>query len=424
MRKFLGALLPALLVTLATQAQTNFRPGYVLPTEGDTLRGQLDFRGERRNSRLCRFRPAEGGAVTDYRPEQLRGYGVAGGAQYQTISVKVLRQISATETDSLPQTLFAEALVLGPASLLYLHDPGDAARFFLRMGQQPAQELLQRSEDVRVNGQTLRRKTDEFRRTLAASMKDCYAVQPELTQVQLTHNSLIKVVRLYNECVGAKPVVPVSAERRNRARLALVAGGQRRTLTYRPDESVLATFPINKALSVDGKVEPVLGLALQLSLAGLNRHLSGRVEALYESQAFSHQRSSPGGFSGTTVTREIRTRLTQLQVPVFVRYAPAKGLVRPFAQVGFMGSYFLRADCEIRTKTTPATEYSAWEPLLEPRRYEFGYGGSLGLSTARPEARNLSLELRYLRSNGFSDNIALETSQSRWALLLSYELTK
>jgi hypothetical protein len=424
MLKPLGALLPALFLTLAAQAQTDFRPGYILPTDGDTLRGQLDFRGERRNSRLCRFRPAPDGAATEYRPEQLRGYGVTGGAQYQTISVKVLRQTSATETDSVQQSLFAEALVLGPASLLYLHDPGDAARFFLRMHQQPARELRQRTEDVQVNGQTLRRKTDEFRRTLAASMKDCYAVQPELTQVRLDHNSLIKVVRHYNECVGARPVVPVSAERRVRARLALVVGGQRSKLTYQPDERVLVTFPINKELSIDGNPEPVVGLALQLSLAGLNRNLSGRVEALYESQAFRHQTTRPGVFSGTTVSQEIRTQLTQLQLPVFLRYTLPKGLIRPYVQAGAIGSYFMKAACEVRSKTSPATEYSAWAPLLEPRRYEFGYGGSLGLTTARPEARNLALELRYLRSNGFSDNVAFETSQSRWALLLSYDLTK
>ena len=71
-----GALLSS--AATLTHAQAIFRAGYVLPLNADTLKGEVDARGDQRNARLARFRPA-GGTVTEYTPGQLRAYGIRGG---------------------------------------------------------------------------------------------------------------------------------------------------------------------------------------------------------------------------------------------------------------------------------------------------------------------------------------------------------
>jgi hypothetical protein len=400
----------------------------VLTTAGDTLRGQLDYRGERRNSRICRFRTANEAPVTSYKPEDLRGYGLPGGAQYQTIVVPLAKQQSALglAADSVYEPVFAEALVLGRASLLYLHDQGDATRYFIRVGTGRPRELpAPRQVETTVNGRSETRPSEDFRRVLAASMKDCFAVQPELSKVRRETNSLIKVVRQYNECVGGPAASPVGAERRARVRLALVAGGQRRTLTYSSQQLPFGSSSEVRDLTTTAKPELLLGLGLQANLVGLNRNLSVRIEGLLESQTFRSQQTVATYFSNVTATDEFRTQLTQLQLPVMLRYTYPKGPIRPFIQGGFLVSHFLKVRSEARSKLSTASQFDPWVPFVkEPRRLELGYTAGLGLTTARANGRNVALELRYGRSNGFSDNELLSTNQRRWALLLSYDLTK
>ncbi len=70
--------------------------------------------------------------------------------------------------------------------------------------------------------------------------------------------------------------------------------------------------------------------------------------------------------------------------------------------------------------------YSGWSPFLftKARKLEQGIQGGLGLSTARAGGRNLALELRYERSDGFTDGIGIGSRVNRLYILLSYNLTK
>ncbi len=41
---------------VALNAQTNFRPGYIISLTGDTIYGDIDYRGDFLMSMLCKFR--------------------------------------------------------------------------------------------------------------------------------------------------------------------------------------------------------------------------------------------------------------------------------------------------------------------------------------------------------------------------------
>ena len=71
--------------------------------------------------------------------------------------------------------------------------------------------------------------------------------------------------------------------------------------------------------------------------------------------------------------------------------------------------------------------YNDWQPVEKQfgtRQLEQSAVATVGLTTARAAGRNASLALRASRSNGFSNSGGTDASLTRYAALLSIDLTK
>jgi hypothetical protein len=187
--------------------------------------------------------------------------------------------------------------------------------------------------------------------------------------------------------------------------LGVVVGGERSQLTLNdyPDLTAKGTSAIS----------PVVGLAASIRLAGVSRKITARIEALYEKQSYQAETKTRSG-----ATRQYRATLESIRLPLLARYTYPKGRIRPFLYAGYGFNIFL-------TNSNETRDTNRWRPWIEqPRNLEQGYIGGLGLSTARSGGRNLALDLRYERSDGFSEALALGSRVSRYYLLLSYDLTR
>ncbi|WP_324676323.1 porin family protein [Hymenobacter sp. GOD-10R] len=396
------------------QAQADFRPGYIVQASGDTLHGQVDYRGAQRSARLARFRSAAESAVAEYTPAQLRGYGFADGKQYQTEPVALAGAAS--------EPFFLEVIVLGPASLLSLRSKDDAEHLYLRKAGQPMQELIQRTEETFVNDIRYLHNTNEFQRTLAASMQDCSVVQPSLTKLRYSVGSLAAVVRQYNACVGGASSATSNPDEKNAFRFALIIGGQASRLDIRRLNAATGN-------SIRGKAQPTVGIAAHIALARLNPHLSVRLEALYSPLVvYKTEYDYKAATDVYTTHYQMEVEQSSIRIPLLLRYTFPSKRVQPFIQAGVSGNALLQLKNQERTRFAdrPAfPEYTSWRPIVEkPRRFEQGVVGGFGLNFAQASGRNLSAEVRYERTNGFSDNVGTPTSRRFYSVLLSYSLTK
>ncbi|RYU79899.1 outer membrane beta-barrel protein [Hymenobacter persicinus] len=431
MKHYVLVLVALLLLTNAAAfAQTNFRPGYVVSLTGDTLRGQVDSRGAQRNARLSRFRVGEGGAVTEYTPSQLRGYGFTKGSVYEVATVRLAdstaySKTGVASTDTLRHPSFVEVVVAGPASLLLVRDRRDTDHYFLRMTGGPAQALMQSTRRVEQNGKTYRQTGTEYRDTLAAALRSCPAVQASISALRYGLSDFSKLVRTYNECVVvSKATLPDIMQRRSYVTLSLIAGAERSKVDI---SGVSKRLPFD--LVQQSTVAPALGVGMQVHMAGMSPTLSGRVELLYEQQRYVQFRDyvDANGFGDQD---EYIIKLSAIRLPVLLRYTYPRGTVRPFAQAGVSVAYFLNNYNKFRNRhlygaAESNPPYSAWKPIVsDSRNLEVGFVGGLGLTTARENARNLALEFRLERTNGFCGNSITPVIITRSYLLLSYDLTK
>ncbi len=179
------------LTALPTLAQADFRPGYVVLSAGDTLRGEVDQRGTHFNTTTCRFRAARGQVVRNLAPTELVAYGVAGHRYL------VVRR---------PQLAFVEEVLSGPLPLWFRVDSASNEHYYLppASGQTVAEELLRPMQRLVRDGQLLTRYDEAFQRQLASRMDAlapaCVPTAQQAAAWRLTYGGLRKTLMTYARC--------------------------------------------------------------------------------------------------------------------------------------------------------------------------------------------------------------------------------
>jgi hypothetical protein len=100
----------AVLVSLGVMGQDNFKKGYVLTLENDTLFGKINDAGGFKNSKLCTFKPYKKHKVTEYLPGEIKGYRMIDDKYY------VSKPVGDKEGT---RYKFIEVLIEGPVSLYH-----------------------------------------------------------------------------------------------------------------------------------------------------------------------------------------------------------------------------------------------------------------------------------------------------------------
>jgi hypothetical protein len=90
-------------------AQTDFRPGYVISLSGDTLKGEIDNRGDILMGEVCRFIPKGTNKEIKYSPFDIQSYQVIGNKYY------VSKDFNNGKT-------FVEYLFKGKVNVFYMRD--------------------------------------------------------------------------------------------------------------------------------------------------------------------------------------------------------------------------------------------------------------------------------------------------------------
>ena len=63
------------------RAQSNFKPGYIIKNPGDTIYGQIDYRGDLIMGRTCKFK-SDDNTVVKYFPGDIIAYRFIDGKYY------------------------------------------------------------------------------------------------------------------------------------------------------------------------------------------------------------------------------------------------------------------------------------------------------------------------------------------------------
>lgn len=408
-------LLLVLALPLVARAQTKFEPGYVLPLAGDTLRGQVQLRGELRNARTCLFRPAETAPPTDYAPTQLRGYGTANGLAFESCL------LPAADSGQAARQLFAQRLAAGPASLYVCRDQAGRTRYFVALGRGRLRELVQRRVQGYVRGTQVVQTFALYRDTLAAALAGCPAVQAQLPELAYRPAALLGIVRGYNACVGGPAAAQPKQARASRPVLSVVAGYQQGTLSFSGTPFLNLAPPLRQQGFTGG-------LVLAVALPHTRGTLTLRPEARYAHELYE------GSYTGPVPTAALpspqvntyRLDLRYLHVPVVLRYTLRRlPLVQPYVEAGGLYALLLSHETAFSNAVPPGSPTAlAFFQGENAAGSQFGYVLGAGASLPVAAERRLGVLVRYAAGSGPSNYTSISSPIRYFQVLLSLDLTR
>jgi len=208
----------------ATLAQGNFKRGFIITNEGDTVSGWIDFRTDARNMQVCNFRETEMGATRTFFPGQIFGYRF-----YEEGKFYVSREIVINDV---PRTVFLEFILQGNMNLFYYIDVSQHRQteyyFFENQSGRMIALTKRPDEIISTRGGVTRVHEDlRYQGVIRYLFSEHESIAQQADRVKFNHQSMISIAQQYHNLTsqtGEESVVFEIREVRSRHRFSIYGG--------------------------------------------------------------------------------------------------------------------------------------------------------------------------------------------------------
>ncbi len=195
--KFKGLfILIFIFTTVVLKAQKDFKPGYIITQKGDTVYGEIDYRGDLLMGEVCTFKPNGQNSEEKFSPNDIRAFRFTNSKYY------VSQEFGS-------QKVFMEFLIKGRVSIYYLRDQnGD--HYFLQKEGDKMVEIPYSEKMIHKDGMDYLWQSTNHIGLLKIYMDDAPDFQSEIEKIKKpgTEN-LIKLTEDYQNkvCKGEKCII-------------------------------------------------------------------------------------------------------------------------------------------------------------------------------------------------------------------------
>lgn len=343
------------------KAQTDFRSGYYVTLENDTVFGLLDYRGEVKNSQVCIFKNDNSSEIQKFNPGEIQSYRFTDGKFYVSKTIK---------TDLEEKTVFLEFLVDGITNLYFLRDINNY-KYFLEDKNGKFLELSNETITEEVEGKgEIQRNSNRYIGLLHASFADCKEIQPQINNVNLGHKSLINITKKYHNyvCDTEECIVYEKKVQPAKVRFAPVI------------KIGVASFHFDKGIFTNYDIDPDFyfgaGMIMSTVFPGLNEKISFEVEV--DVNQYNFHGSYEEQNASIKETYDLYLDLFSVQPAISAKYTFPTGKIKPNVAVGAYADIFAGINEKIVTEKQhqdTVYTYESYETPITP----MVFGGFLQL---------------------------------------------
>jgi len=265
-------------------AQADFRPGYIVLTNGDSARGFVEYTNSFLHERWCRFRSEKDGEIQTFTPSDLASYGF-----------NITRRFISKELpiDGQSTLVFAQLLEQGRMNLFLHHDIFWVEKDSLYRLSPPKRKQVQTADGPKMQ------QDNQFIGILNFLVMDCPV---DVKKARYEVRPLTELVRMYNSCKGKREVIEIDEYRWTKVNVQAFVGVQYSTLSS-PNKS--------------SSVSPIAGLGLEVSSPRINDKLYFVAETWYFQYVFQTHNEYVG--QGFVIQTDVTTKGKSIKVPVGFR---------------------------------------------------------------------------------------------------------
>ena len=359
------SLITILLLLIATmlKAQSNYRPGYIITNDNDTINGLIDYRIDKANAKVCKFKLTETTKEQSYNPGEITGFRyIEDGKYYVSRDFPI---------EGKQEMMFWEYLVQGMLSLYYLQkDEVDYYSFEDGSGKvivapkHPNVPII----DVKT-GKTYLKPDNKYTGIVRYVFKESKSVSKEAGDVKFNHPSMIHLTKKYHDevCTTGEECIVFETKvdkRYVKTQLSLYAGWQ--MLSYE-----LTRFGVAHNSS------PMIGAQLNFSSPRWQKSLSLQVDISLSQ--FKGEKQLVDSYIDGYFNRYFKYWAMIAESKLGGKYTYPKEKIRPSAEVGIAFSYFFATSNTYHYETPWQTIHNEdYSQLIAPSRV-LGYYAGMGL---------------------------------------------
>jgi hypothetical protein len=184
-------ILACLLTVSNVNAQTDFKIGYIVKENGDTILGEIDSRGDKFMSKNCRFIPIHSDSIISYSPNDIKEF------RFKNSKCYVSRTLESGES------LFLEYLIKGKLNVYYYRDEANEDHYLIDKEGFPLKVLpYKEGIEYNENGTRVFFQTKSHIGLLNLYTQDAPELQAQTNRLLSPgHGNLIKLAENYNNIV-------------------------------------------------------------------------------------------------------------------------------------------------------------------------------------------------------------------------------
>ena len=404
-------------LSLTAIAQENYKDAYIVHSNRDTVRGQIDFRDWIVNPPRISFLNLKTGKPESLLPEDLSSFSV-NGEIYRSFKVHInpfsLDPVVITgdnwNGDAYDSTVFLRLIVGGKLNLYYYKDRRDLTYFFVQGQGGMPEQLGIRNQLVEKDGQRMVVRDEFYRRQLAALLADCGKTTERLGSLAYTESALRKLIFSYNNCG------------KDTAEQHVHEDSHHRSVSFSPLLGYFhSTFRLKGAMNAARMSWPSYsGITGGMGMQVLLPRQRGQF-ALVTDLLFSHFSSRSSNYFVNNFYSETGVLdYNMLKWDIQFRYLYPTGGVRPFLNFGFSNSMIINNKSYQNEHNTFLSEDEHDPPFGisgAMNSYQIGFIGGAGVLAGR-----LSVEARFERTSGLVDVSSASSPITSWNLLVGFRL--
>lgn len=187
-------------INVMAGSKNDFKPGYIISLKGDTTKGFVLNQHIKSAFEKCIFKINPDSEPITYYPNDISGYRYIDGEYYLSKDIG---------NDSISKKVVFIELLVGGATSLYYYADYLMEHYYVEKEPIRITELTEKERIITSEGfVNIENKgyviPSSFKGKLKFLMQDCPDISKEIQNTVLTHKSLIKIVKTYNEKVVGK----------------------------------------------------------------------------------------------------------------------------------------------------------------------------------------------------------------------------
>lgn len=375
-------------VSLSTTSfcQSDFRKGYIVTNNADTLRGLIAYEEGAQAYRSCTFKASEEGANTTYTPAEIKVYGFE--------HDKVFESHELRETDEPAEKLFLEVIARGLVSLF----KADKV-FWVNKNGEELHKLVNSSESGIIGGTAVIRYGNEHVRVLNMLLSDCPELRSRIPKIQLAERPLTNLVSDYNRCKGVPVVVYKSAKPWTKVVGGIILGANLSSIAFEsdlPDQYLTGSFELSKT--------PAIGLSVEASSPRISERFGFHTDLTYLTTRYYSYKADR--YDNTILRNYTTITIEQLKLPLGVIYHFAHRNITPYICAGMSYTFHLSKSSkwvlEVESDKVVQTFQSE---ALKINNNQHGIWGGFGVTKSISSRFDASVGVRYEETKGIVGSV-------------------